>query len=71
LSWAGGNASLSGYRDDNGDGLADGNDGGLFSGWDIVGAQNVRGTGGREANHTAIGASRDRRRLHGPHLRCG
>ncbi len=50
LSWSGTNAQLSGYRDDNRDGLSDGNDGGLFSGWDIVGAGNVRGNGGLAAN---------------------
>lgn len=50
LSWAGGTASLSGYRDDNGDGLLDGGDGGIFSGWDIVAASAVRGAGGLAAN---------------------
>lgn len=50
LNWSGANAQLVGYQDDNKDGLSDGNDGGLFSGWDIVGAQNVRGNGGRAAN---------------------
>ncbi|MDF1837640.1 MAG: hypothetical protein P1V35_07225 [Planctomycetota bacterium] len=43
-------ASLGGYRDDNGDGLEDGDDGGVFSGWDIVNVQNVRGNGGNAEN---------------------
>lgn len=47
---AGATATLSGYQDDNGDGLADGNDGGVFSGWDIVAAQNVQGNGGNAPN---------------------
>lgn len=46
----GGTVTLSGYQDDNLDGLADGNDGGIFSGWDIVGAQNVQGNGGNASN---------------------
>lgn len=50
VDWDGVNASLSGYQDDNQDGLTDGNDGGVSSGWDIVGAQNVRGVGGNAAN---------------------
>lgn len=50
VSWDGVNATLSGYIDDNGDGLADGNDGGIFAGWDIVDVQNVRGTGGNAEN---------------------
>ena len=45
-----GTASLTGYRDDNGDGLQDGNDGGVFSGWDIVGVQNLQGNGGNAEN---------------------
>jgi len=47
---SGGTATLTGYQDDNGDGLSDGNDGGIFSGWDIVGAQNVQGNGGNAIN---------------------
>ncbi|MEM7305768.1 MAG: hypothetical protein AAF682_03815 [Planctomycetota bacterium] len=50
VAYSGGAATLSGYRDDNNDGLADGNDGGIFSGWDIVGAQNVNGNGGNASN---------------------
>lgn len=50
VTWSGANANLTGYTDDNADGLTDGNDGGTFSGWDIVGAQNVQGNGGRAAN---------------------
>lgn len=50
VSWDGSTATLSGYRDDNGDGLEDGEDGGIFAGWDIVGADRVRGRGGQERN---------------------
>lgn len=50
VEWDGSSANLSGYRDDNEDGLLDGNDGGVWSGWDIVGAHNLRGTGGNAEN---------------------
>jgi hypothetical protein len=50
LDTSSGSALLSGYRDDNGDGLADGNDGGVFSGWDILAAQNLQGNGGNDEN---------------------
>ena len=50
IDWSGGTATLTGYHDDNGDGLEDGADGGIFSGWDIVGAENVQGNGGLAAN---------------------
>lgn len=50
LEWTGGVPHLLGYQDDNGDGLTDGNDGGIFAGWDIVRSQNVRGNGGRAQN---------------------
>ncbi|HPF14852.1 MAG: hypothetical protein H6830_07285 [Planctomycetes bacterium] len=50
ISWNGAAATLSGYQDDNGDGLEDGQDGGVFSGWDIVGADHVRGSGGNTQN---------------------
>jgi hypothetical protein len=50
VTWSGTNANLTGYRDDNGDGLSDGNDGGTFAAWDIVGAQNVQGNGGDAQN---------------------
>ncbi len=50
IEWMGSNAVLVGYQDDNGDGLHDGNDGGVFSGWDIVGASNVQGNGGLPSN---------------------
>lgn len=50
VAFNGTTASLSGYMDDNGDGLLDGNDGGVFSGWDIVRAQNLQGGGGRLDN---------------------
>ncbi|MGE3164794.1 MAG: hypothetical protein AB7O52_07805 [Planctomycetota bacterium] len=36
-------ADLIGYRDDNNDGVTDGSDGGAYSGWAIVNAQNVNG----------------------------
>jgi len=50
LNETGGVVSLSGYQDDNLDGLLDGNDGGVWSSWDIVGAHNVNGTGGWASN---------------------
>ncbi len=50
VSWNGTTAQLSGYHDDNGDGLNDGKDGGVFAGWDITNAQNVRGVGGKASN---------------------
>jgi hypothetical protein len=50
VSWDGTHAALAGYRDDNGDGLNDGNDGGLWSSWDIVGAQHLQGNGGHASN---------------------
>jgi len=50
VSWDGTHATLSGYHDDNKDGLTDGGDGGVFAGWDIVGAQNVKGVGGKASN---------------------
>jgi len=39
---------LSGYIDDNHDGLTDGSDGGIYAGWDIVNTGNVQGMGGLE-----------------------
>jgi len=50
VTWDGVTAKLSGYHDDNNDGLADGNDGGIFAGWDIVNVQNVKGNGGKAEN---------------------
>ncbi len=50
VSWDGTHAALSGYHDDNGDGAQDGNDGGLWSSWDIVGAQNLQGNGSHPQN---------------------
>lgn len=50
VTWDGTKATLSGYRDDNEDGLEDGEDGGVFSGWDIVAAHNVKGNGGESEN---------------------
>ena len=41
---------LTGYRDDNGDGVTDGSDGGIYAGWDIVDAADVRGIGGLPEN---------------------
>jgi hypothetical protein len=38
------------YQDDNRDGVHDGKDGGMFSAWDIVGAERVRGNGGETRN---------------------
>lgn len=50
VHWNGTQATLTGYKDDNEDGLADGNDGGIFAGWDIVNAENVQGNGGHAQN---------------------
>ncbi len=50
VEWNGVTADLSGYVDDNGDGLSDGNDGGVFSGWDIVNSHSVKGNGGLSSN---------------------
>lgn len=50
VRWDGTTAALTGYQDDNGDGLEDGQDGGVWSGWDVVGAQNVKGVGGKASN---------------------
>ncbi len=50
VSMNAGSASLSGYRDDNGDNLLNGGDGGVWSSWDIVGAQNLQGVGGQASN---------------------
>ncbi len=41
---------LQGYIDDNQDGLLDGSDGGVFAGWNIVGADSLRGMGGQTEN---------------------
>ncbi len=59
VTWDGVNASLSGYKDDNLDGLMDGNDGGVWSGWDIVGAQNLQGNGGLAPNQHDFAGSVD------------
>ncbi|MEZ5980203.1 MAG: hypothetical protein R3F34_18595 [Planctomycetota bacterium] len=50
LDMTGGVATLSGYRDDNDDGLYDGEDGGVWSGWDLVNAKKLKGNGGDAAN---------------------
>jgi hypothetical protein len=48
---------LTGYQDDNGDGLEDGNDGGVYSGFQIVNAQNIQGMGADPMNqHENTGA---------------
>ncbi len=47
---------LVGYLDDNHDGVTDGSDGGIYSAWDIVGSDSVRGMGGNTANQHAFGA---------------
>ncbi len=43
-------ADLQGYRDDNEDGVKDGSDGGIYSGWDIVGSNRVRGMAADDKN---------------------
>jgi len=43
-------ADLKGYHDDNQDGVKDGTDGGIYSGWNIVGADGVRGMGSLTEN---------------------
>jgi hypothetical protein len=50
VNWDGVNATCEGYQDDNGDGLQDGLDGGIFSGWDIVNVHNLRGQGSNPDN---------------------
>ncbi|HTF87834.1 MAG TPA: hypothetical protein VK843_05450 [Planctomycetota bacterium] len=50
VAYSGGAATLSGYQDDDGNGLKDGNDGGVWSGWDITAAQNLKGNGGLAKN---------------------
>ncbi|WP_145188414.1 hypothetical protein [Planctomycetes bacterium Pla163] len=46
----GATVTLTGYQDSNGDGLLDGEDGGIWSGWDIANSANVRGIGGEARN---------------------
>jgi len=46
---------LQDYQDDNGDGVEDGSDGGLYSAWDIVNADKVQGMGGLPQNQHAFG----------------
>jgi hypothetical protein len=41
---------LQGYQDDNKDGITDGSDGGIYSGWNIVNSGNVLGMGGLTKN---------------------
>jgi hypothetical protein len=41
---------LQGYIDDNHDGVTDGSDGGIYSGWNVVNSANVRGMGGAPEN---------------------
>jgi hypothetical protein len=50
VAWDGAHATLSGYHDDNHDGLQDGKDGGVFSGWDIINVQHLQGQGASPAN---------------------
>lgn len=50
LEYDGSNATLTGYIDDNNDGMSDGNDGGVFAGWGITGAENLIGNGGTLSN---------------------
>lgn len=61
--WNEGQPNLLGYQDDNGDGLEDGGDGGIYAGWDVIRAQNVRGVGGNEENQHAY-----EERVHMPNL---
>ncbi len=42
--------TLSGYLDDNGDGIMDGTDGGIYAGWDIVGTAGLNGMGANPVN---------------------
>ncbi|MEM7263772.1 MAG: hypothetical protein AAF488_17420 [Planctomycetota bacterium] len=41
---------LEGYIDDNGDGVEDGSDGGVFASWSVLNENNVRGMGGSTQN---------------------
>jgi len=50
VNWDGTTASLVGYQDDNEDGLMDGNDGGVWSAWDILRASGLQGNGGKAPN---------------------
>lgn len=50
VEWDGSSATLTGYQDDNGDGLEDGQDGGVWSSWDVVNAKNLKGNGGKASN---------------------
>jgi len=50
MQWVAGKADLLGYQDDNEDGKMDGKDGGIFSGFDIIRTQNVKGEGGKAIN---------------------
>jgi hypothetical protein len=68
VQWNEGNATLLGYRDDNGDGLADGNDGGVFSGWDTIRASNLRGSGGNADNQHDFQAQLEMPNLSNLHL---
>ena len=46
---------LLGYLDDNQDGVTDGSDGGVYSGLEVDGEQNVRGMGGLSKNQHIVG----------------
>lgn len=43
-------ADLIGYQDDNNDGVTDGSDGGVYSGWSILAPENLQGMGADPAN---------------------
>jgi hypothetical protein len=47
-------ADLQGYKDDNNDGVRDGSDGGIFSGWNIVGTDRIRGMASLAQNKHAF-----------------
>lgn len=47
---------LVGYLDDNGDGVTDGSDGGVYAAWDIVRSGRARGMGALQQNQHAFGA---------------
>ncbi|MEZ5976062.1 MAG: hypothetical protein R3E96_14840 [Planctomycetota bacterium] len=57
VAWDGDHAVLGGYVDDNGDGLQDGKDGGIWAGWDMVNEQSIRDTGGLAANQHSFGGT--------------
>ena len=54
VQYDGTGADLTGYHDDNGDGLEDGKDGGLFVGWNLIGGDTVQGGAGAASNQHAF-----------------